>query len=133
MMKTKWILALLVMFAFGSLSAVAAQSSQSLKVQIKQQKKISRGNLTIHFAELIEDSRCPTDTNCIWAGNAKIQIKIRKASGAWKTFELNTGLEPQAVIFEGYEIKLFDLDPKPATNIRINRNGYTARFEIRRK
>jgi hypothetical protein len=129
-MKKKLIIALLVLLSFGSLQTAQAQSAQNLRIQVNQQKKIPRGNLTVHFVSLLEDSRCPTDTNCIWAGNAKIQVKLRKARGAWQTFEMNTGAEPQTVTFEGYEFRLVDLDPKPATNVRINRNGYTARLEI---
>jgi hypothetical protein len=131
-MKTKILTALLVIFAAAGLHAVSAQSAQTLRVRVNQEKKTVRGNLTLRFASLVEDSRCPTDVNCVWAGSAKIRVKIRKGRGVWKTFELNTGQEPQAVKFEGFEIKLVDLDPRPATNVRINRNAYTARFEISR-
>jgi hypothetical protein len=84
----------------------------------------------LHFVSVIEDSRCPEDANCVWAGNAKVRIKIGKANGAVKTFELSSNLEPKTVAFEGYEIKLTNLDPKPRTNIRINRNGYAAAFTV---
>jgi len=85
------------------------------------------------FISVVEDSRCPTDTNCIWASNAKINIKISKGKSAAKTFELNTNLEPQIITFAGYEIKLTNLTPAPATNIRINRNGYAATLTVNKK
>ncbi len=107
-----------------------AQTNQKFTVQINQQKTIAKNKLTIKFVSLVEDSRCPTDTNCIWAGNAKITIKVSNGKSAAKTFELNTNSKPQTVSFAGYEIKLTNLNPSPATNIRINRNGYVATFVV---
>ena len=126
----KTILTLLLTLVFGSF--LQAQTNQKITVQINQQKTLGRNKLTIKFVSLIEDSRCPTDTKCIQAGNARIQIKVKKAGGAPQTFELNTNDKPQAVSFAGYTIKLTDLNPKPATNIRINRLGFRATFTISR-
>lgn len=123
----KIILALFLTVVCGV--SLQAQANQKITVQINKQKTVTK-NLTIKFVSLVEDSRCPTDTKCIQAGNARIQIEVKKAGGASKTFELNTNTKPQAVSFAGYTIKLTDLNPKPATNIRINRNGYTAAFII---
>lgn len=106
------------------------QAQQRITVGINQQKTVIKNKLTIRFAALVEDSRCPTDTNCIWAGNAKIKITVGKTKSDVKTFELNTNGEAQSVNFAGYEIKLVGLSPQPATNIRINRNGYTATLTI---
>ena len=112
-------------------SFVQAEAKQPFTVKINQQKTDAKSKLTFRFVSLIEDSRCPTDVKCIQAGNAKIQIKVSKANGgAARTFELNTNSKPQTVSFSGYQIKLTDLNPKPATNIRIDRNGFMATFAI---
>ncbi len=123
----KTILALLLTFVFGTF--LQAQTNQKITVQINHQKTLAKNKLTIKFVALIEDSRCPVDTNCIRAGNAKIKIALKKG-GASKTFELSTNDQPQTISFAGYAIKLTDLNPHPATNIRINRLGFTATFEI---
>lgn len=33
------------------------------------------GELQIHFKEVLEDSRCPTGTECFWEGRAKILVE----------------------------------------------------------
>ena len=124
-MKTKLILALLLAFVFGTIQTVEAQSREQQKIQINKQKKFSSSNLTVKFVSLIEDSRCPEGTNCIWAGNAKIKIEVSK-NGKKETFELNTTVEPKVATFNGYAIELVSLVPVPKENIRINRNGYVA-------
>ena len=123
---------LILTFVFGGFVQAKPQTNQQLKLTVNQQKTVTKDRLKFKFISVIEDSRCPTDTNCIWAGNAKINIKISKGKSAAKTFELNTNLEPQVITFAGYEIKLKNLTPQPASNIRINRNGYTATFSINR-
>ncbi len=127
----KTIISILILtLVFGSFNFVNAQTKQQVKVLINRQKALPGSKLTIKFASLVEDSRCPTDTNCIDAGNARITIKVSKSNGAAQTFELNTNSAPQFVTFAGYRIKLTALNPEPATNIRINRNGYTATFVV---
>ena len=107
-----------------------AQTTQQLKVAVTKQKAITKNKLTIKFVSVIEDSRCPIGVDCIWAGNAKIQIKVTNRKGVSKTFELNTNLQPQAVNFEGYEIKLGELTPHPKANTTTDSNSYTATFAV---
>jgi hypothetical protein len=124
----KTILALLLTLVFGTF--LQAQTNQRITVQVNQQKTLSKSRITIKFVSLVDDSRCPTDVQCIQAGNGEIQIQLKKVGSAAKTVNLNTNTQPQSVSFAGYTIKLIDLNPKPASNIRINRLGYTATFLV---
>lgn len=130
-MRTKFI-ALILLFVFGSVALVQAKSNQKIIVKINEQKTVSKTKLTIKFLELVEDSRCPTDVQCIQAGSARIKIEVKNGKSAAKTFEINTGLKPESIAYAGYTITLTDLNPKPASNIRIDRNGYTATFTVSR-
>ncbi|MEO8041800.1 MAG: hypothetical protein ABI646_04225 [Acidobacteriota bacterium] len=122
------IASLMLLLAFGTVPATAAKSAETLRVQINKEKRFAKSKLSIRFVELIEDSRCPVDTNCIWAGNAKIKIRVTK-NGRSQELTLDTNGPNQAAVAEGYSIKLISLTPAPRSNIRINRNGYVATFE----
>lgn len=131
-------LVLILMLGFGVFQQATAQKAQNVSVLINKQKIAVKNKLTIKFVSLIEDSRCPTDVQCIQAGTARITVRVSGAKsggsgGAAQTFELATGGRGQAASYNGYSIKLIDLNPKPASNIRINRNGYTAIFQITRQ
>lgn len=126
----KILLVLVLTLGFGAFLQTQAQSTQKVSVLIKKQKTIVKNKLAIKFVSLIEDSRCPTDVQCIQAGRAKIKIQLSNSKGAGQTFEISLGEQPQTVSYNGYNIELTDLNPKPASNIRINRNGYTAIFSI---
>ena len=126
------ITSLFAIFIFGGLAAVSAKSKQ-VEVQIGHEQKVANGGIRLKFVDLIEDSRCPTDTQCIWAGNAKIKISLSNAGRRAKLFEINTGIKPQTILFAGYEIKIVKLTPAPASNIRIRKDGYVATFSINKK
>ena len=78
----KTILALLLTLVFGSF--LQAQTNQKITVQINRQKTLAKNKLTIKFASLLEDSRCPVNTNCIQAGNSRIQIEVKKHTARGK-------------------------------------------------
>jgi hypothetical protein len=65
---------------------------------------------------VIEDSRCPRDVNCIWAGNAKVKLLVSKGKKRSQEVELNTGIEPTTVSVFGYEVSIKELTPYPDTS-----------------
>lgn len=123
-------LTLILTLVFGSI--VSAQSNGTLKVRVNQQKTHARSKLKIQFVALVEDSRCPVGAQCVWAGNAKIRVKITDARGRSETVEMNTNMGARGASFGGYAVNLVDVAPRPAENVRLNRNAYTATFEINR-
>lgn len=122
------IASILVLIGFGSFSAVSAKQGDVVSVKINTEAR-ANGGVRVRFVELIEDSRCPVDTNCIWAGNAKIKVRVTR-NGRSRVIELNTMPEGGDPVYAGYKFRLVDLDPKLRTNVRINRNGYVAKIEI---
>jgi hypothetical protein len=128
-MKTIF-LSLILMLVFGTIIETQAQRNESVTLRVNKQKKLSRSKLTIKFVSLVEDSRCPKGTNCVWAGNATIKVKVSNARGESKFFELNTNTGAKGDTLGGYQFTLESLTPHPANNIRIDRNGYTATFSV---
>lgn len=126
-MKKVIIAMLLVVLAAGVIPAFAKRSD-NVEVQINKQVTAASG-LKIAFVELVEDSRCPTDVDCVWAGNAKIKVKVTKG-GRSKILDLEMVTNGVAPSFGGYRLKLKDLTPKLRSNVRINRNAYVATIEV---
>lgn len=122
-----------MLFLAGGVTFVTGQNRGQVRVQIHKEKPIVKNKLRLRFLDVIEDSRCPEGTNCIWAGNAKIKVQIRKPGGPPKIFELNTGMAEQSVTIEGYEVKLTALTPHPKADTQMKKAAYTAVFEITRK
>jgi hypothetical protein len=110
----------------------AAPQTKSILLKVDQEKTVPGTRIKVKFIELIEDSRCPVDVNCVWAGNAKIKLRFAKGSDE-EVVELNTSLRPQTVEFGGYRFKLAGLTPRPRSNIRISRLGYVAALTAKKQ
>jgi len=68
---------------------VPAQKPGTVTLRPGQQKKAGGGTITIKFVSVVEDSRCPPQSACVWAGNAKIQVLIYDRHGK-ETVTMNT-------------------------------------------
>jgi len=99
--------------------ATLAKDPETFSVQIGEQKVTTTGKITVKFIEVLEDSRCPPHVTCVWAGNAKIKISVKKGRKAAKTFELNSTLDPKTIVFEGYDICFVDLRLMPGEQVKV--------------
>ena len=128
----KTLLFLIAALLFVGIQTSSAQSSPELAVKFGKHKKDAKSKVSVKFLALVEDSRCPEGVNCVWAGNAKVSLKVRRSNGAWKTVELNTGLGAQSVTFEGYELKLSSLTPSPKAGAPMDRRRYVIKVSIKK-
>ena len=105
---------------------------QEFNLKIGQKARIKGEDLTINFSSVAEDSRCPEGVDCIWAGNAKIVLKLSKSNGASTSIELNTNTEPREKSFERYEIVLKKLSPYPKKDSSIKKKDYVATLVVKK-
>jgi len=90
--------------------------------------EIPTENLTITFLDVFEDSRCPTDVTCAWAGNAGLRFDISTDLGreiTLGTFTNNTGY-----VFDKYKIQLIDVKPYPTSTNTIKSEDYIASLKV---
>lgn len=127
-MKT-FILALIVIL--GMTTATFASKSDTLTLRSGQQKSAVRGDLRVKFISVLEDSRCPPESACVWAGNAKIKVKVTDRRGRTKMMEINTNAGPKGDQFGGYAVNLTSLT-QPKQKGTPGTTRYTATFSVER-
>ncbi len=88
------------------------------------------GILRVGFADLTEDSRCPTDVVCVWRGNAAVQLGLTLGSGPTQPFTVNTGVDPFSAVFGSYRVTILDVSPAPVSTSPIDRDDYRARLRV---
>ncbi len=80
---------------------------------------ISGENLRLRFTDVLEDSRCPTEVECFWTGQARIAVLVEPAGSPSTTAQFNTNPAPgqnvQTTDVGGYTLSLKALDPYPRT------------------
>ena len=138
MMKTKLLIICVLLFSMtgwahgtGSLKKVHVEREFDLKAG--GEALVKENGIRLTFGGLVEDSRCPEGVDCIWAGNGKITLTVRKGTSKSITFELNTMTEPKSYIYRGYEITLVKLAPYPKKDVKIKNESYVATLVVKKK
>ena len=85
-------------------------------------------HVTIDFRDVTEDSRCPSNVVCVWAGNGQVALTLSTPSDA-RDVLLNTTSEPRRIEFAGIRIALASLAPYPSGE-PIDPADYVATFEV---
>ncbi|HWS99140.1 MAG TPA: hypothetical protein VN256_02635 [Pyrinomonadaceae bacterium] len=110
-----------------------AALDQEFEIRVGQWVTIEGERLRVTLSRVAEDSRCPEGVQCIWAGNAKVVLKLSKARRRASTLSLNTGVDPRQGSYRGYEVRLVKLDPYPKENRPIRRRDYVATLVVSRR
>jgi hypothetical protein len=86
--------------------------------------------LRIKFDQLLADSRCPRQVQCVWTGEARISVLVQQADARPVTVEFDTNPAPdqnrQTARVGPYAIALRSLDPYPETPEKILSSDYRA-------
>ncbi len=115
-----------------------AQDSTKVKAETPRiVSKLQLGKLMhfdtvdIKFVEVVTDSRCPKNVNCVWAGEATVLVDVFKNGekiGQKKlTFDSSSKLKDQfANIFasEGLNVTGHDLSPYPVYGKKLEKEDY---------
>ncbi|MBS3134137.1 hypothetical protein J4214_02805 [Candidatus Woesearchaeota archaeon] len=72
----------------ASFGAISTYLGAEFELKVNQEAVINSENIRIKFLEILEDSRCPRDVQCIWAGQIKILVNIMKNNQDMGNFEL---------------------------------------------
>ena len=74
--------------------------------------------MAIEFTAVEQDTRCPTNVQCVDEGNAQILLTTFSPRGQWSV-RLNTNKAlPINAVFEYYGVELRGLDPRAVLDAR---------------
>lgn len=91
-------------------------------------------NFNVKFEKLVEESRCPTDVQCIWAGRASVAL-VLSHEGTVETDTLSLGdftgtTHSDSTLFAGYKIKLLEVLPTPVSTVQTAESDYKVKLLI---
>jgi len=127
-----------VILGFIWLNAALADPANALigkefSLGIGQTANIEGEKLIIKFKAVLEDSRCPVNVVCVWAGNGKVEFEILDIDGQNKTVTLNTEEEPRVTTLKGHNLKLISLNPLRIDGVSISPGDYSVKLLVERK
>ena len=123
-MKALIVIAALVLALLGCQShaqadPIEAALGQEFVLHGGQEVTIRDADLRLRFTDVLEDSRCPTEVECFWTGQARISVEAVLGQSAPTTLEFNTNPAPgqgrMTIDVGDYTVELRSLDPYPKT------------------
>jgi len=111
----------------SALLACSATRSQSVEASLGEEATLAIGatarwspDLSVRFVAVTEDSRCPTDITCVWAGQLKIQLAI-SVDGKTSTHAL---VESEHAVIDAYRITFVSGAPAAMAERKIAPGDY---------
>lgn len=101
-----------------------ARLGREFSLKARREVTLKGEGLRIKFAEVKNDSRCPADVTCVWAGNAAVRLEVNLRGRGSKSLTLNTMGNSQPVEYRGYKVSLVGLSPYPRSNQSIAPRDY---------
>jgi hypothetical protein len=116
-------------FAKAQDSTSVQVTPPKIAVKLMLEKKVILADTEITFIEVLEDSRCPKNVTCIWAGQAKVRLSVQPKGGSIEYRELtfSPGLQGAILIAETKDCQIVvdHLNPYPeASQEEAAKKGY---------
>lgn len=79
----------------------------------------------VRFLSVVEDSRCPKDTTCVWAG--QVTILIDGVKGHMRPTDLREGA---SMSIDQYQVTLVRVEPQPVSTAKIAPQDYRVTLRV---
>jgi hypothetical protein len=104
---------------------IKASLGQEFKLPVGQTAAITGEDLKLKFDGVTADSRCPKGVQCIWAGEAKVQLSITNNNSTSQViYTLPGGAKAVGQDFFNLYKANFELEPYPEANKQIAATDY---------
>ncbi|NHJ01777.1 MAG: hypothetical protein EAX86_06510 [Candidatus Heimdallarchaeota archaeon] len=112
-----------------SIAVNLAEIDTEFSLHIGESAIIKDQGIKIKFIDVLEDSRCPSDVQCIWEGTVSLMINIKYNEQDLGNFVLNSTNLHKASFME-YYVQFKELNPYPVSTQIIPKTAYQATFRV---
>jgi hypothetical protein len=131
--KYIFVISALIWLSFASAGPAKVFLNKEFSLGIGQSASIDGEKLIIKFKAVLEDSRCPINVVCVWAGNGKVEFEALDTDGQNKSVILNTEEEPGEITLKRHKLKLISLNPPRIDGVSISPGDYSVTLLVERK
>ena len=115
----------------GCNSTAGPQLGDQFTLRYGQSASITELDLWVRFIDVVDDSRCPSDVECVWSGDGAVLLEVAPLNGDSKEDVVHTSLEPHQIPLGRAELRLVRLDPYPVTTRPIAPHDYVVTLVTR--
>jgi hypothetical protein len=88
-------------------------------------------DLSLTFKDVLNDSRCPPNVHCIWAGEVQLILNARKGDHQ-KDLRFKVGPAGDVVEFDEYIIAISSIEPPVPEQGTIDESDYRIELRVKR-
>jgi|SoiMethySBSTD1v2_1073268.scaffolds.fasta_scaffold2708104_2 hypothetical protein len=122
----------LVALACSAVSPDAPSLDRDFELRAGATARIDGSDLTVRFDGVPNDSRCPTDVQCISAGDATVELHVSGGGAADASHEVHTHDEPHEARHGAWSVVLVKLEPRPVSTRPTPRGDYLVTLRVSR-
>lgn len=111
-------------------NASMVPATTEVTLRYGEDRQLDNSVLRLTFARVVEDSRCPVDVVCVWAGNAVVEIGIAAGMGPTVPLQINALLDPRYVDWSGIRVTVLELNPAPRSDTPIKPEDYSVKLRL---
>lgn len=124
-----WCVSLLIAVALAACGrGGAAALDEPIQLAPGEWANFKTEDLEVRFAGIAEDSRCPNDVACVWAGQVVVQFTLRRNSRNKDVLVK----ESQGLAVDGYRISILQVLPARASSGPLPPADYRVTLKITR-
>lgn len=99
---------------------------EKFSLKIDQVVTVNPVNIKVKFLKVTEDSRCPSDVVCIWAGQVSVLLNVNNNGNDIGDVKLTLGQNKDDTVRDvgGYYLKLIEVKPYPISTKKIEQSEY---------
>ncbi|HKZ61422.1 MAG TPA: hypothetical protein VJZ68_03255 [Nitrososphaera sp.] len=124
--------------SIGALDSV--DIGQPFDIKVNQTINVESADIGLKFVRVTEDSRCPSNVVCVWAGQVSILVELQNVSagislgsaiftignGGQGNGSTSVGNASMTETIDRYSIKLLDVKPYPVSTETIRPSDYVS-------
>ena len=110
-----------------------AKLEEQFSLNFEKTATVSPVNITVKFLKVTEDSRCPSDVVCIWAGQVSALVNVNNNGKDIGDIKLTLGANKDDAVKDigGYYLKLLEVKPYPISTKKIEPSEYVVTLVVK--
>lgn len=105
----------------------AASLNQEIQLAPGEQAAYQQQALSVEFVRVVDDSRCPSDVTCVWAGEVKVQLSTRINAAEAVQHEITAG---QQATVGALRLVVVKVQPEPISTRPISPEEYRVTLKV---
>ena len=130
---SRYLVPLLLILSLAACQSASAPGShvasldQEIQLAPAERAVYESQGLTVEFVRITDDSRCPTDAQCVWAGEVKVQVATRIGTAEPVQHEIKAG---DYATVGAFRVVVVNVQPIPVSTRQISPEEYRVTMKM---